>query len=84
MFQCDCQPLIGFQITDAHDHPISVKGLADLQKSFRPRVPELKPLQPSKVRKWIILFVPQPVATSFIEQSLKDMKKVVHWNDKVT
>jgi hypothetical protein len=36
MSQCDCQPLIGFQITDAHDHPISVKGLADLQKSFRP------------------------------------------------
>jgi hypothetical protein len=85
MSQPGCQPLIGLQITDACDHPISIKGLADIETSLKPKVPELRSLRPTVARKWIILFVvPEPMATSFVEQRFKDAKKSANWGVKTT
>jgi hypothetical protein len=81
MFQPDCQPLIGFQITTARDHRISVKGLAAIQACLKPKVPELKALRPTTETKWIILFVVlDDMAASFVKQQFKD---AAHWGLKI-
>jgi hypothetical protein len=83
--QPSCQPLIGFQITAAHDHPISVKGLAAVQTCLTPNIPELKALRPAITAKWIILFVvPEPMMASFVQQRFKDAEKCAHWQQKTT
>lgn len=84
--QSGCQPLIGFQITTAHEHSISVKGLADIQKSLKLQVPELNALRPTAVAKWIVLFVvPEPMAASFVKQPFKDAANdVAHWGLQTT
>lgn len=77
------QPLIGFQISTAREHPISVKGLVVIQRSLNRRVPELCALRPTKTAKWIILFVvPEPMAASFVKQPFKDSSQSVHWGLK--
>ena len=83
MSQPGYQPLIGFQVTSATTHAISVKGLAATQTSLKPKVPELKALGPTKAAKWIILFVvPDDMAASFVSQQFKDAKKYAHWQQK--
>ena len=73
MFQPGCQPLIGFRITTARDHRISVKDLAAIQACLKPKIPELKTLRPTTEAKWIILFVvPDDMAASFVKQQFKD------------
>ena len=82
MFQPGCQPLIGFQITTAREHRISVKGLAAIQACLKDKVPELKALRPTAKAKWIILFVvPDDMAASFVTQQFKD---AAHWGLKTT
>jgi len=77
------QPLIAFQMTDAWSHPLSVKGLATIQKSLRLQVPELKALRPSGSQKWIIVFVvPAPMGESFVKQGFKDPGGPSHWDSK--
>lgn len=64
MSQPGCQPLIGLQVTTAHDHPISIKGLAAIQMCLVPNIPDPKALRPIK---WIILFiVPEFMMASFV------------------
>ena len=82
--QHDCSSLIGFQITTASKHPISMKGLADVQKCLNRQFPELKALRPTKATKWIILFVvPESVAGSFVRQGFEGAKKG-DWSVKTT
>jgi hypothetical protein len=80
-----CQPLIALQMTTAATHPISIKGLARIQVSLKPEVPELNKLRPTTATKLIILFVvPDPIAASFVKQNIKNAKKVAHWGPKTT
>jgi len=71
--------LIPIQVTGSRDHPISLKGLADTQKSLKHRVPELN------AGKWIILFVvPETMMASFVAQRFIDSTKYAHWEEKTT
>jgi hypothetical protein len=80
MSQSGSQPLIGFQITTSHNHPISVKGLEAVKMCLKPQNSELKALRPTPATKWIILFVlPELMAVSFIKQRFKDAGKFSHW-----
>lgn len=83
--QSGCQPLIMIQVTTAAAHPISIRGLAKVQACLKMKVPELKNLRPTTATKWIILFVaPDPMVASFVEQIIKDVEKVAHWDTKTT
>ena len=83
--QHDCSSLIGLQITTASKHPISIKGLADVEKCLNRQVPQLKALRPTKATKLIILFVvPESAAGSFVRQGLEGAKKVGDWPMKTT
>lgn len=76
---------ISFQVTTANIHPVSVTGLAAIQKCLGPEVPELKVLRPTTSAKWIILFiVPEPMSASFVKQGFKDGAKCRHWEMKTT
>ena len=78
--------LIPIQVTSGRDHPISVKGLAETQKSLKSRVPELNALQlTSAAGKWIILFVvPETMMASFVAQRFTDSAKYEIWEKKTT
>jgi len=83
--QPGCQPLIDFQITDVHGHPITIKCYADVQECLKLKVPKLKSLRPTMARKWIIPFVvPESKVASFVKQQSKDAEKVGHWDSKTT
>jgi hypothetical protein len=70
--QSGCQPLIGFQITTAYEHHISVLGLTELQACLTRRVPALKALRPTTAEKLILLFVvPEPMAASFVKNVIR-------------
>jgi hypothetical protein len=72
-------------MTTAATHPISIKGLARIQASLKPEVPELNKLRPTTATKLIIPFVvPDPIAASFVKQNIKNAKKVAHWGPKTT
>ena len=67
-------------MTDAASHSVSIKGLVGAQRSL---VPELKNLQPTTAKKWIILFVvPDSMALSFEKQIIKDADRVDNWDSK--
>jgi hypothetical protein len=77
------QLLIGFQISDGYKHPLSLKGLRQLQKSLKPKVAELKALRPSPRKKTIILFVvPAPMGASFSKQPFKEKAEDLNWDAK--
>jgi hypothetical protein len=77
-----CQPLIGFQVTTAYEHRISVLGLKELQACLNPQVPVLKALRPTPAKKLILLFVvPEPMAASFRKMQLKG--KAAYWGEKI-
>jgi hypothetical protein len=78
----DFQPLLGFQITDASDHPISLSGLTTTQTACRLAIPELKALRPSAQHKWIVVFVvPASMEAAFRVQNIKPESK--HWESKI-
>lgn len=82
MSQPGYQPLIGLQVTGARDHPISSKGLEEIQTCLKPKIPDLKALRPTVAAKWIILFVvPESMMASFVSQSIT-AKKSGHWEQK--
>jgi hypothetical protein len=79
MSQPGYQPLIGLQVTAAHEHPISIKGLAEIQTCLKPKIPDLKALRPTVAAKWITLFVVlESMMASFVLQSIT----ANHWEQK--
>ena len=59
LYQCTVaqpgyQPLIR---ASGYRHPISIKGLAEIQMCLKPKVLVLKALRPSVAAKWIILIL---------------------------
>ena len=77
-----CQSLIGFQVTTAYEHRISVLGLKELQACLNAKVPALKALRPTPAKKLILLFVvPEPMAASFRKMQFKG--KTAHWGQKI-
>ena len=72
-------------MTEAIDHPTSVKGLAKIQRSLKLKDPELKSLRPSSAQKWIICFVrPATMGASFLKQRFKDPLGKSHWDSKIS
>lgn len=85
MSRAGYQSLVGLQITGGKEHPISVKGLAETQKSLKPKIPVLNDLRPIPTKKWIILFVfPETMMASFQMQQFTDSEKCAHWAEKTT
>ena len=83
IFLSGCQSLIGFQVTTAQEHRISVLGLKNLQACLNPQIPALKALRPTPAEKLILLFVvPEPMAASFRKMQFKG--KAAHWGAKIT
>jgi hypothetical protein len=77
------QPLIGFQVTTAYEHRISVVGLKELQACLNPQVPPLKTLRPTQAKKLILLFVvPEPMAASF--RKMQFTGNAAYWGEKIT
>jgi hypothetical protein len=77
------QPLIGFQVTTAYEHRISVVDLKELQACLNPKVSPLKALRPTPAKKLILLFVvPEPMAASF--RKMQFTGDAAYWGEKIT